>query len=62
MRRVDVRADVHRHLHDVGDKAFVFPIDDGSELEIVFIGGKGRRVAFFHGHAEIYDTHGEFLR
>ena len=57
MRRVDVRAGVHRHLDDVGDKAFFLPLDDRFQFEIFFIGREGRRVAFFYGHAEIDDTH-----
>ena len=57
MRRVDVRAGVHGHLNDVGDKTFVLPLDDRFQFEIFFIGRKGRRVAFFHRHAEIDDTH-----
>ena len=55
-----MRADVHRHLDDVGNKAFVLPIDDRSEFEVVLIRSERSGVTFFYGHAEIDDTHGLF--
>src|SRR6266576_51233 len=57
MRRVDMRAGVHGHLNDVGDKTLVLPPDDRFQFEIFFIGRKRRGVAFFHRHAEIDDAH-----
>ena len=60
MRRIDVGADMHGHLHDVGDKTFVFPLDDRLELEIFLVRRKGCGVAFLYSHAQIDDAHSEF--
>jgi prepilin-type processing-associated H-X9-DG protein len=49
---------MYRHLHNVGNEAFVFPFDDWLELEVLFLGRERSGIAFLDGHAEIDDTHG----
>jgi hypothetical protein len=35
-------AGVDGHLHDIGDESFIFPPDNGPELEIILVGSKRR--------------------